>query len=268
MVDPADHPAGAGAALAARILRRSSSRRMHDQSDGGGGGPQDRGMGWAWAGETKSPGVSRRSGRVWRRAGLVADGASGFGTGGWRCGGWRLRGWRRERLEVEHPAERVEHAAELRGGLQEFGDSRLLQQIFQLAALFLVSRQLSEQQAEIWPGRSRGRSWKRCWGRCWRRFAGRSGRARGWGARGARAPRACENGGEAGAEMHQPLPEQELARLGFRALLGFREGVGDRPDQRVEEQREAVGRSIGVGGGHEHNRNILGPKCQGNSFAR
>jgi hypothetical protein len=56
--------------------------------------------------------------------------------------------------------------------------------------------------------------------------------------------------------MHQPLPEQELARLGFG------EGVGDRPDQRVEEQREAVGRSIGVGGWHEHNKNMWDAKCQ------
>jgi hypothetical protein len=144
--------------------------------------------------------------------------------------------------------------------LQEFGDTGLLQQIFQLAALFLVSRQLSEQQAEIYPGRS--------WERFWRRFAGRSGRAGGWWALGARAPGCGENGGEAGAEMHQPLPQQELAllgfgaRLGFRARLGFGEGVGDRPDQRVEEQREAVGRPIRVGGRHEHNMNIWDAKCQ------
>jgi hypothetical protein len=38
-------------------------------------------------------------------------------------------------LEAEHPAERVEDTAEMRGGLQECCHLRLLQQMLQLAAV-------------------------------------------------------------------------------------------------------------------------------------
>jgi hypothetical protein len=73
---------------------------------------------------------------------------------------------------------------------------------------------------------------------------------------GAGAAGAGENGGEAGAEARQTLPEQDLT------LLPFREGVSDRPDQCVEEQGDTVGRSGEGRGGHEHNKNMLAAEWQ------
>ncbi len=185
------------------------------------------------------PGAWRVDG--WRRGRRRP--AAGRGAGGDR----RRDGTRREqagrRADAQHPAERTQDAAGLRGGGDEGCHLRIGQQMLQLRG---AGRRLRHQTRE--PGEAPRQTARR-----------RPGRARRWAAAGGRTFSGADPGGEDGepdGQAAQPRPDQNHQRQGDPAHGAAR---GNGPAQPVDDAGEAVGRGGRSGGGHERNRNTRRP---------